>query len=187
MVQNLFALGGFLLLLLADFMAAKGTLKPAGPVKAAGYCLIGLSFGLLAAVPPPSPGTARPIERVFLIPGIAIALASLYLLVRTVFLDFRKERAASGNSSGSLVTSGSYGLCRHPGFWWFSLLVLDLAALRGFGGFLLSAILLILLDFVLILVQDVYLFPKIFDGYDDYKKSVPFLFPRKRATRCGGE
>ncbi len=187
MVQNLCALAGFLLLLLADFMSAGGTVRPTGPVKAAGYCLIGLSLGLLAAAPPPSPDTARPIERVFLIPGIAIALGSLYLLVRAVFLDFPKERTTAGSTSASLVTSGSYGLCRHPGFWWFSLLALDLAALRGFGGFLLSAILLILLDFVLILVQDVYLFPKIFDGYDDYKKSVPFLFPRKRATRCGGE
>jgi len=59
--------------------------------------------------------------------------------------------------------------------------------MRGFGGFLFSALLFVFLDFLLILLQDVYLFPKIFEDYDDYRKSVPFLFPRKRASRCGGE
>jgi protein-S-isoprenylcysteine O-methyltransferase Ste14 len=187
MVLNLCALTGFLLLLSADFLAAFGKKQVAGLSKAAGYCLVTLSFVLLTLAPPPQPASSPPIDAILILPGIVVAALSAYFLLRTVFLEFPKERKKSSLPSGALVQSGSYGLCRHPGFWWFSLLALDLAALRGFGSFLGSAILLITLNFILILVQDVYLFPKIFDGYDDYRKSVPFLFPRKRTTRCGGE
>lgn len=197
MVQNLSATVGFLLLLWADFRASRGKVAHSGRIKSAGYTFVGFSIGFLAAAPGPdwplgNPETPPsnpiiPLNPAILAAGILIAFLSLYLLLRTVFFDFGTERGRKGSAPGSLVTSASYGLCRHPGFWWFSLLALDLAAMRGFGGFLFSAVLYVFLDFLLVLLQDVYLFPKIFKGYDDYRKSVPFLFPRKRASRCGGE
>lgn len=200
MVQNLFAALGFLLLFQADLSASRG--KSAGNIrwiKRIGYVFVGFSMALLALAPNldwPLPSSesfnfvpavpvppAMPIPPAIFFAGIPVAIISMYLLVKTVFLELSKK----GSHPGELITEGSYGLCRHPGFWWFSLLILDLAVMRGLGEFTIYAATLIFLNFMLILLQDAYLFPKIFEGYDDYKKRVPFLFPRKNKTCCSGE
>ena len=77
------------------------------------------------------------------------------------------------------VDSGTYGLCRHPGFWWLSFLVIFLNLLRGVRLYSIAMILMIALDLVLVFVQDRYIFPRVLPGYEEYRKRVPFLIPWK--------
>jgi len=108
----------------------------------------------------------------------AIALVSAILLVWSVFFEISFHRKRLGLDLRETVKSGSYGLCRHPGFWWFSVFSLSVAILRGLDLYFFTISLMIGLDLLLIVIQDKYAFPRLFSGYDAYRKEVPFLFPR---------
>lgn len=149
-----------------------------------GYGLIGLAIVLLAFPKRRAPGSIGPgLDLALLLGAIACGL----LLGWTVFLEIGMERRKRGLPQGKAVRTGSYGLCRHPGFWCLSLLVLFLSLRGGFTSNLLLASTLVGLDFLLILVQDLYSFPKVFADYEAYKKQVPFLLPGVRRPSGRGK
>lgn len=174
MVQDSLAAIGFLLLMLADFLRVKGG-RGVPVLQAVGYLMVGAALGLLAA----GQG-ANPSGTLFSILAILTALASGGLLLWSVFFELALAGRKGKIKPGETYSGGSYGLCRHPGFWWFCLLAASIGALRGFCENFFTIFLMIGLDLLLIFIQDRYTFPKVFRGYDEYKKSVPFLFPRMK-------
>jgi len=193
MILNSFILTGFLLLMIADLLWVKGSSATAA-IRLAGYIAIGIACGLFSLAPNPSWPLPVPEElaetmsgwrpgTVFSLLLIIIAAISSCLLFWSVFLEIGIIRKKRGLKSSDIVVSGTYSLCRHPGFWWFAFLILSVGLLRGLSAYPIPIFLMIILDFLLILVQDRYTFPKVFHGYDDYKKSVPFLIPWKNPIR----
>lgn len=109
---------------------------------------------------------------------LSLALGSALMLLWTVFFELalgKKNRKAKEKDT---VSWGSYGICRHPGFWWLALYVLSLGVIRGFVSTIFSSLLVLFFNFLLIAVQDRYSFPRLFNGYEAYRKTVPFLIPK---------
>lgn len=193
MILNSLILIGFLLLMIADLLWTKGR-GSASALRKTGYAIIGCAFGLLVLAPDPSwpfPAQEGTVERMagwrpgpeLAVVFVALAAASGALLVWSVFLEIGIARKKLGLRRFDIVTSGTYSLCRHPGFWWLTFLVLALGALKGIKVYFTPVFMMVFLDLLLVLLQDRYTFPKVFPAYDDYKKSVPFLIPRKRSER----
>jgi len=101
---------------------------------------------------------------------ILLAVALLALEIYLVFFAVRLN-------GGSVVDTGLYGYCRHPGFWTFFLIS---AYMIGGLGLRISVCLFAnALNFFLILFEDVFAFPKMIDGYMNYKERVGFLTPKR--------
>ena len=79
-------------------------------------------------------------------------------------------------------TTGIYALCRHPGVLWFAGLYGCLWA--GGGLPLWEAALFSGLNVLLVLFEDLCVFPAVLEGYDAYRRSTPFLLPNRRSIRA---
>ncbi len=186
MVLNSCALIGFYLLIHADISPNDRASKAKAWTRGAGYALVAVALGLLVFAPHPSwplasaPGRESnlPIAVALRIALVVLALVSALLLVWSVFLEISYHRRRLGLDVEATVREGSYSLCRHPGFWWFSFFALSVGFLRGMDLYFFTVSLMIGLDLLLIVIQDKYAFPRLFSGYDAYRKEVPFLFPR---------
>ena len=80
---------------------------------------------------------------------------------------------------------GVYALCRHPGFYSFLLIYVGLYIMYHTRFTFWILIIYNLFNFLYIVFQDVYVFPKLFDEYKEYKKTTPFLlFNAKSLNKC---
>ncbi len=75
---------------------------------------------------------------------------------------------------------GSYEKIRHPGF--LTHLVLNIFIVLYFFNLptLFLCIGYVLCNLILITVEDIWLFPRLFIDYDEYKSRTGFLFPKRR-------
>ena len=107
-----------------------------------------------------------------------LSLLFLSLLVYTLFFAIPFDETYVKDSKKRLAyTKGVYGICRHPGMLWFIGLYLSLWGLTNNPSCGLFYIIMILCDLLYIIYQDVYIFPKTFSNYDEYKMTTPFLLP----------
>ena len=79
----------------------------------------------------------------------------------------------------SVVNRGWYRACRHPGFWSLAFVYLFLWLFFSNIWLFYAFIVYTACNYIYIVIQDIYIFPKYIHGYDDYKKTVPFLLPTK--------
>ena len=98
--------------------------------------------------------------------GLAAAAISAAALIYTLFFALPFRDTYTEAEQVPVVSTGVYGLCRHPGFWPF----LTLAA----------AVVFPLCNGLYIYIQDRWIFPQYIHGYDEYRRAVPFLIPRRR-------
>ncbi len=162
---------GFALFFIADLNDALFRRKylavafPAGAVLLTAGCVFQLDVSAAAAAPGPL--------RVLL---WALAAAFTALLIYSLFFCFSAGQAyAAPGTKREVCRRGMYRLCRHPGVLWlfFAMLCLCLgaglppASLAAYTG----------LNLLLVLFEDLWVFPRVLLGYDDYRRSVPFLFP----------
>lgn len=107
-----------------------------------------------------------------------LAAINLALLVYSLFFAFDFDQSYKEGGKQQLQTNGVYALCRHPGvvFLMFVYIFLSLG-LNSLPllicGFLISA-----LNIAYVIFQDIYVFPKQFENYAEYKKETPFLLIR---------
>lgn len=125
-------------------------------------------------------------EIVFVVRIVFILLALLNgaLLIYTLFfaLDFKDTYL---EDKFKVCDTGMYALTRHPGLIWFIFTYLFLALALGSSVMLVATGVYSLLNFIYIVIQDVYVFPILFCDYDEYKKSTPFIiFNRDSVIRC---
>jgi protein-S-isoprenylcysteine O-methyltransferase Ste14 len=88
------------------------------------------------------------------------------------------EIPLKSDKSGSLYTGGTYTICRHPGFLWFSFFNVSASLFFWYTPITLVLAGYTLCNFALVTIEDRVLFPKMFPQYGEYKKTTPFLIPR---------
>ncbi len=74
-----------------------------------------------------------------------------------------------------VVSTGLYGLCRHPGVWGFIVYYLAASLASGNGTLLIAGIVFSAADILHVTMQDRLFFTKTLAGYTDYQRQVPFL------------
>jgi protein-S-isoprenylcysteine O-methyltransferase Ste14 len=90
-------------------------------------------------------------------------------------LPFSKTYVKTSSNS-EIITTGLYGLCRHPGVWGFFIFYLFAALASGNGSLLIAAGVWTFMDILHVWIQDSLFFVKTLKGYTLYKKTTPFLF-----------
>ena len=111
------------------------------------------------------------------IPAMVFGAVFLVLLFYSLFVEIPLKGTFENRDERKVYTSGTYGLNRHPGFLWFALFQICLMILfRRTEVYLFSSI-SVFFNFILILAEDLWLFPRIFTDYGEYRKKVPFLVP----------
>ncbi|MEQ8236614.1 MAG: hypothetical protein ABRQ23_07560 [Syntrophomonadaceae bacterium] len=105
---------------------------------------------------------------------------SLLLLLATLFmwLPFGKTYLRVAKE-GTVIDIGMFALCRHPGVVWSFLFYLFLWLSIGENIIIGAGIMWTIANIIYVYIQDVWLFPISFKGYDQYKNDVPFLIPTR--------
>lgn len=110
---------------------------------------------------------------------IAVSMVCLAGLIYTLFFALPFDSTYCREADRHKVCrSGIYGVCRHPGIWWFFGCFVSLGAGCNDAGLLGCGIWLSLLNLLYAWYQDKWIFPEEFSDYRDYQKEVPFLLPR---------
>ena len=109
--------------------------------------------------------------------GVLILLAGIvfYIVVLSVPVDAGEYTGDTGKSP--VCRSGLYGRVRHPGVW--SFLVCGIGYGMIFPDAVLPAVWFTFLNLIYTWFQDRYFFPVYLEGYEQYRKEVPYLFPGK--------
>ena len=110
---------------------------------------------------------------------------SLTLLVHALFisLPFRRTYVTTG-AGDKLITTGVYALTRHPGVLWFALVMLSLILVSRSSLLLIASPVWILLNILLVVIEDKFVFGRMFEGYDDYRRETPMLIPNRRSINA---
>ncbi len=122
----------------------------------------------------------------FTIPVILGTAALIY----TLFFALPAKDAYAASDGAPLCTKGLYGRCRHPGFWPFAFTALCAGAWAADFAAWVGMLLFTALDFFYIVLQDRYFFPRYLAGYEEYRRTTPFLLPaagRKKAAQSSGK
>ena len=114
----------------------------------------------------------------FLLAGI-----QLMLLVYTLFFAVPFQEAYVEGSKQKICKTGVYALCRHPGVLFLAGFYLFLSLGLGKPFMLLAGTVYTGMNLLYILLQDRYTFPRLFEGYDDYRKETPYLIPDADSIR----
>jgi protein-S-isoprenylcysteine O-methyltransferase Ste14 len=122
-----------------------------------------------------------PISSLILLLKLTGAVLFFSLLIYSVFIEIRLRSPDYRSHTRKAIDTGTYGLVRHPGFVWFVLLMLVLISIYRDPKFTYKALIITAMNFTLILIEDLLLFPKLFINYNDYKMKVPFIIPRLRS------
>ena len=114
--------------------------------------------------------------------GWGLLFVSFSLLVYSLFINlpFRKTYVATGVGD-KLITTGLYALVRHPWVHCFTLFLLSLVLVSRSSLLLVASPIWILLYILLVVIQDKFLFGRMFDGYDTYRQETPMLLPNQRS------
>ncbi len=114
--------------------------------------------------------------------GGVLLVIFLFLLIYSLFIELSFSRTyVKQGISGGLVTTGTYALVRHPGVIWLAVVFLALALLYPSITLFIAIAVWWFVDIIYVTIQDKYLFPKMFPGYQEYKKQTPFLVPTKHS------
>jgi len=115
--------------------------------------------------------------------GWVLLAVALLLLVYSLFIDIPAHESYVGVSTGRVpVKTGTYALVRHPAVLWYGLLLVSLILVSKARLLLIAAPVWFLMDVLYVVVQDRFLFAKMFVGYDAYRRETPMLIPTKRSV-----
>jgi len=116
---------------------------------------------------------------------LAMGFVFMTLLIHSLFFALPFEKTYVNQAPKKVYTEGVYALCRHPGVLWFLGLYLSLYLLIERPLMLITAITFSFFNFLYIVLQDLWTFPKTFDDYEGYKQKTPFLIPNLASIqRC---
>lgn len=116
--------------------------------------------------------------------ALLLAFLSLILLIYTIFgaIPFKKTYIET-KKGNTVVDTGMYALCRHPGVLWFFFFYILLSLAFRNKLLLTAALVWTCLDIIYVYIQDRWLFPIILEDYQTYQKQVPFLKPNMTSLR----
>ncbi len=113
------------------------------------------------------------------------------LLIYSLFLEIPFTKTYKfKDPNNTLIDSGTYALCRHPGVLWFFMMFINIFLLTGAKLVLIAGITWTFIDICYVLIQEKYIFKKQFINYHLYQKSTPMLLPTidsiKKMIEYGG-
>ena len=169
---------GFFSVVLYDLAQIRGKAGAASVLSSIGYlCILAsIVFLMLSTQLPATP------FGLLLIKGF-LTSAFLLLLIYSVLIEIPvalRRRSRGRSDERAVVDSGFYGVVRHPGFVWFALLWASIVATYLDPRVTAVGTALVIIDFALVVLEDLVFFPRIFPNYSEYKKQVPFIIPRLR-------
>ncbi len=168
---------GFLVIHLFDFASLKRTplLKPV--IWVSGSSL--LAYAVLMVCLSPD-RLSLPLWLSWL--GWLLLLVSLWLLIYPLFINLPLVNTYIKRGIGNrLVKSGLYALVRHPGVFGFILVMVALFLVSGSELLLIAAPIWILVDIILVVIQDKFIFIRMLHGYKEYQQETPMLIPSQRS------
>ena len=113
---------------------------------------------------------------------LAAAVFFAFLMIWALFFSFPSAPAyVETSTEREAFTGGMYALCRHPGVVWFCFLYCCLIPGAGFPA--VPALLYCVMNVLLALMEDVWIFPRVFTNYREYKQRTPFLIPTPGSFR----
>ena len=117
--------------------------------------------------------------------GWFLLVISLLMITFALFINlpFRKTYISTGVGD-KLIKTGLYALVRHPGVYWVTSFMFSLVFISKSRLMLIAAPIFCILNMVLVILQDRYFFPKMFEGYDKYQKETPMLVPNRRSIEA---
>lgn len=118
-----------------------------------------------------------------LISGI-LFIASLLLLIYSLFLEipFSKTYGKSEHNT-ELVDTGTYALCRHPGVLWLGLVFFFLYFMTGVYLVIYAGVTWSLINVIYVILQERFIFIKMFPSYKEYIKTTPMLVPNIQSIK----
>jgi protein-S-isoprenylcysteine O-methyltransferase Ste14 len=116
------------------------------------------------------------------ISGWIMLPGAIGLLMYSLFgnLPFRKTYLEKGVPN-KLIKNGLYSIVRHPGIYGFGLLMLSLFLLSGSKLMLLAGLIWLAIDIILVVLQDLIFFGRMFPEYAIYRQETPMLIPTWRS------
>ena len=163
---------------LSDWLGLRGRRRAASALFALGCLLLSASSALLFWSNAPDHLT---LLRVLLLLGAAGALA---LEFYTLFFALPFSDTYAGDGGLSVINTGVYALCRHPGVLWLALAYLLSAAALGGAPLWIASLLYTALDTAYVWWQDRFVFPHTLTGYRAYQQETPFLLPTCASIRA---
>lgn len=120
------------------------------------------------------------------IAGGTVWCIAVFLLIYSLFLELPFVNTyGKKEHSSTLIVTGTYALCRHPGVLWFGLVYCSFFFLTGATLMIPAGIIWTGLDVLHVYLQEKLFFPKMFPDYIQYKGSTPMLIPTKSSIkRC---
>ncbi|MGE4455034.1 MAG: hypothetical protein AB7D92_10945 [Sphaerochaeta sp.] len=164
---KLFLLGasGYLLAALYDIALLKGYFR-LSKVLYLGFFVTALPFFFLFSQ------FSTPHNPTFGMLTILIMACCAALLIYSVLIELPLK-----GKKGTLYREGTYKICRHPGFLWFSCFNVFASIFFWYTPITLVLAGYTLCNLALVTLEDRILFPKMFPEYGEYKKTTPFLIP----------
>jgi len=172
------SLAGFSAFLALDLDAVRNraVLHAAATVAGPVLLLSAAAASWSQGAPLPAPAWTRPA-------GAVLVAAGAALLAYSLFIELARAPKPAGAQAPPLVRTGTYALCRHPGYWWLLLFLAGLVLVAGRSGALQLAIGWAGLNLALVYAQDRVLFPRRFPDYPQYRRATPFLVPNAASIR----
>ncbi len=121
----------------------------------------------------------------FILLGLVLfTMLLLYSVLIEIPLYYHRNASKKvGNTNPEVYCHGTYSFSRHPGFIWYTCINMLFTVCDS--QLLLLMIVLTSWNFFLILIEDRFIFPKTFIGYDTYKRNVPFILSFKNIKSKG--
>ena len=117
--------------------------------------------------------------------GWGVFSISLFLLIYSLFVNLPfRETYVAASADNKLVRSGLYTLVRHPWVHWFTLILLSLVLVTKSSLLLIAAPVFNLQNILLVVIQDRFLFGKMFHGYKSYRQETPMFLPSRKSLNA---
>lgn len=112
------------------------------------------------------------------------AVLFLGLLCYTLFfaLPFEKTYGSLGGKP-MIYDGGMYALCRHPGVIWFFCFYFCLGVAFLPTTLLVNGMVYSFCNLIYVVGQDRWTFPMLFDGYEKYQETTPFIIPNRGSMK----
>ncbi len=114
--------------------------------------------------------------------GWLLLFVSAFLLLFSLFweIPLRKTYLVKGVGD-KLIKTGTYALVRHPGVIWYTLFLLALLLISRSRLLLIALPIWVFMDVLYVFIQEKFYFPRMFAGYEEYKKEAPMLIPTRKS------
>lgn len=106
-----------------------------------------------------------------------LAIIFFVLLVYSVVFEVGIINTYKNNPKPQLVTTGTYGLVRHPGVIWLFFVYLFTALYFANIILLIAGIVWTFVNVIYVLIQEQIILPKLFSNYKEYQNSTPMILP----------